>query len=91
MKIKLIALLIIFYLNGSAQQVRCSDLRIGKTYVIKGIKEKDPFASQAKATVTIINIKQGYIQYCWHYDYKRKNITTFSRDCEGFIEMVNRN
>ncbi|MNY59830.1 hypothetical protein D3C86_1963140 [compost metagenome] len=64
---------------------------MGKNYVIYSLKPKDPFEKQTKATVTIIDIKKGYILYCWHYDYKRKNNKkySFSRSKKDFIELIN--
>ncbi len=78
-----------FSLSTNAQEVKCTDLKIGKTYVIYGYKSKNPFEKQAKATVKITRIKQGYVEYCWHYEYKNKNNTRFSRTCDEFIESIN--
>jgi len=81
--------MLLMYTASNAQQVKCSDLRIGHKYTLLGYKPKSPFEKRPKATVRITRIKEGWIEYCWHYEYDRKDKTLFSRNCEEFLEMVN--
>ena len=88
MKKVILLFVLAFSLSINAQKVKCTDLKIGKTYIIYGYKSKNPFEKQSKATVKITRMKEGYVEYCWHYEYQHKNKTTFSRTCEEFIESL---
>ena len=71
-----------FYQNYDAECV------IGKRYTIYGVKSDNPFEPQAVATVIITDKMNGYVQYCWDYDYKKPDKVTFSRSCKEFIEST---
>ena len=59
---------------------------IGKQYIIFGVKSENPFEPQAVATVIITGKQNGYVQYCWNYDFKKNNKVLFTRSCKEFIE-----
>lgn len=63
-------------------------LCVGKKYKICGPKEDSPFEKQARATVIITAMKQGYVQYCWDYEYNSRHRTLFSRSEKEFIEQL---
>jgi len=65
-----------------------SECVVGKKYVIYGVKSDNPFEPQAVATVIITDKVNGYVKYCWAYDYGKESKTEFSRSCKQFIEAV---
>jgi hypothetical protein len=89
---KIILLIVLAFslsFNANSQDLKCADLKIGKTYIIYGFKSKNPFEKTPKAIVKITRMKHGYVEYCWYYDYNKKNTARFSRSCEEFIEQIN--
>lgn len=74
--------------NNEKEPVKCR-LSIGATYKICGPNENNPFEKQAKATVIITDMKRGYVQYCWDYEYTSLDRTLFSRSEKEFIEYIN--
>lgn len=83
-----ILLIFLWFLSVHQKQVT---LCVGCKYKICSIKidEGNPFETRARATVAITAIRQGYVQYCWASDYKRKNNKLFfSRSEKEFIELI---
>lgn len=64
---------------------------IGKQYIIFGVKSENPFEPQAVATVVITGKQNGYVQYCWNYDFEKKGRVLFTRSCKEFIEASENN
>lgn len=64
---------------------------VGKRYTIYGPKSDNPFEPQAVATVIITDKMNGYVQYCWDYQYQNPQKTLFTRSCKEFIEATQNN
>jgi hypothetical protein len=88
MKIVLIFLMVLSC-NSEQKEVPTCSLAIGSTYKICGPNNNNPFEKQAKATVIITDMKQGYVQYCWDYEYDRTDRTLFNRSVKEFIDQIN--
>ncbi|CAB4140539.1 hypothetical protein UFOVP402_40 [uncultured Caudovirales phage] len=64
---------------------------IGKKYIIFGVKSENPFEPQAVATVIITDKQNGFVQYCWDYDFEKKHKVLFTRSCKEFIQASENN
>lgn len=40
------------------------------------------------ATVIVEEKKNGYVKYCWDYDYKKPNHASFNRSYPEFMELI---
>ena len=75
--------------SGGEDITSAYKLTVGDTYKICGPNDNNPFEKQAKATVIITDIKKGYVQYCWDYEYSSPDRTLFNRREKEFIEQIN--
>lgn len=64
---------------------------VGERYLIYGVKfhQDNPFEEQTKADVIITAKQNGYVQYCWSWDYKKQDKVLFTRSCKEFVEAMN--
>jgi hypothetical protein len=89
MRYLLIFLFLFSCTNVKEQEPVKYKLAVGATYKICGAKNNNPFEKQPKATVIITDIKQGYVQYCWDYEYDSPERQLFSRSEQEFVEQIN--
>ena len=61
---------------------------VGKTYVIYGQKNYDPFRDQEWHRVYIKAKKQGWVQYVYDYDSSNRDAATYTRTVKEFIEQT---
>ncbi len=52
-------------------------------------KESQSVITERKATVIVEEKRSGYVKYCWDYDYGKPDHTSFSRNYEDFMYLVN--
>lgn len=62
---------------------------VGKEYILCNPKNADPFLGRTAAHVTVLDKKEGYVQYAYTHELNNKSFTRFSRTYKEFIVLTN--